>query len=277
MIGSGKIMLLVVCMVLLCGCTAVNPAEITTVAVINEGVGISDNTIVPTATPTKPQVTPANIVPTIITPIPTIVPTPVPTATPRPTRSPRLREPTPTPVPTMNLTEPYLKYDDADFKVEYPSNWTVEATTVTTTPTRLNDQMRFVGDTRQVVFHSSNKSIEFVVTTTDLLVDGSETLKPDINIVSDMITSRFNDVAGRSAISNYAVKYTALYKTPMLQFDVILPDSSKSYPLAYTERDFVSYSHFYMMRFSTTGNPEEYDGVRKHMFDTLQTEEIIKV
>lgn len=279
MIGSGKIMLLVACMVFLCGCTAVNPSGFNVLPDINEGAGISDNDTLPvvTATPTKPPITPAKIIPTIITPNLTVVPTPVPTATPKPTRAPRLREPTPTPAPTMNATEPYLKYEDSDFKVEYPSNWTVEASTVAMTRNRLNELMRLKGDARQVVFRGENQSVAFVVTTTDLLVPGSEVLKPDINLVRDMVTLQFNDVSGWSAVSNYLIKYTALYKTPMLQFDVILPESSKSYPLTYTERDFVSYSHFYTMRFTTPGNPEDYKEIRDHMFDTLRTEEIIKL
>ena len=270
MIVSGKIMLIVICMVFLCGCTAVNPNQFITVADIPE----VNATPVITATPTKPPVTPANIIPTIITPIPTITPTPAPTAT---TRAPRLREPTPTPAPTMNTTKPYLKYEDSDFKVEYPSNWTVEASTVAMTRNRLNELMRLKGDARQAIFRGDNQSVAFVVTTTDLLVPGSEVLKSDINLVSDMVTLQFNDVSGWSAVSNYVVKYTALYKTPMVQFDVIIPASSKSYPLTYTERDFVSYSHFHSMRFTTPGNPEDYDEIRRHIFDTLQTEEIIKV
>jgi len=273
MIGSGKIMLLVVCMVLLCGCTAVNPAGFVPLP----SIANPNATPVITATPTKPLVTPEMIIPTIITPVPTEVITAVPTPTPKPTRAPRLREPTPTPAPTMNQTNPYLHYSDADFSVEYPSNWTVEANTVTTQMTRLNERLRMRGDTRQVVFNGGNASIGFVVTTTDLLVPGSEILKPDINVVSDMVTQQFVDVSGWSAVSNYVVKYTAMYKTPMLQFDVIVPASSKSYPLTYTERDFVSYSHYYSMRFSTPGNPEDYKEIKKHIFDTLQTEEIIKV
>jgi len=279
MIGSGKIMLLVVCMVLLCGCTAVNPAGFVPAADNNVGAAIADNDTLPvvTATPTKPPVTPEKIIPTIITPNLTVVPTPVPTATPKPTRAPRLREPTPTPVPTMNATEPYLKYEDNDFKVEYPSNWTVETSTVTTMKNRLNELMRLKGDTRQVVFRGGNQSVAFVVTTADLLTPGSEVLKSDKDLVSDMVTLQFNDVSGWGAVSNYGLKYTAIFKTPMLQFDVIVPESSKSFPLTYTERDFVSYSHFYSMRFTTPGNPEEYNEIRRHIFDTLQTEEIIKV
>jgi hypothetical protein len=270
MIESGKIVVLVICMVFLCGCTAVNPQQFNVATTVT-----SSNTIpVVTATPTKPPVTPANIIPTIITPVPTIIPTPAPTAT---TRAPRMREPTPTPVPTMNVTTPYLKYEDTDFKVEYPSNWTVETSTVATTRNRLNEQMRLTGDTRQVVFNGGNQSIVFVVTTADLLVPGSEVLKPDINLVSDMVTLQFDDVSGWNAVSNYGLKYTAMYKTPMVQFDVIIPSSSKSYPLTYTERDFVSYSHFYSMRFTTPGNPEDYKEIIRHIFDTLQTEEIIKV
>jgi len=303
-IGLGKTILLVVIMVSICGCTAVNPNSITIQmpveqisgnetgsgvcpldangtldanATCNTEVPTDTPTAEPTPTPTKPEVTPSNIIPTIITPKITYTPTPIPTATPRPTRAPRARTLAPTPVPTMNETHPYLAYVDADFKVEYPSNWTAEATTVGTTYTRLSEHLRLTGDSRQVIFRGNDPEVSFVVTTSDLLVQGSEELKPDINLISDMVTQQFTDVSGWNAVSNYGVKYTALYKTPMVQFDVTVPESSNSYPLTYTERDFVSYSHFYTMRFSTPGNPENFKEIRDHIFATLQTEEIVKV
>ena len=266
-IGSGKIMLLAIFMVFLCGCTAVNPSSIV--------ITTEAPTPTVTATPTKPPVTP-NILPTIITPNLTAVPTAIPTASPVPTRAPRLREPTPTPVPTMNLTQPYLKYENLDFKVEYPSNWTIDVTSIPAVHTPLNRQDEFKDDSRKVVFSGGNSSIYFEVITSDFIVPGGATLKANVYSVYDTVSARFPDV-GSSAISNYAVRYTALYQTPMIQFDVTIPVYSTFYPLAYTERDFVSYNHFYTMRFITPGNPEDYKEIRKHLFDTIQAEEIVRV
>jgi hypothetical protein len=274
-IGSGKIMLTVVCMVMICGCAAVNPNSfaVSSDVVVNDIAAVNE-TFTPTPTPTKPEVTPEIIIPTIITPVPTA--TPEPTATPKPTRAPRAREPTPTPAPTMNTTSPYLQYSDDDFKVEYPSNWSVQKMTIATTYNRLNEHMRLNGDTREVIFDSGNASVSFIVDTTDLLVDGSEILKPDINLVSDMVTQQFNDVSGWSAVSNYMVRYSPLYKTPMVQYDVIIPSTSQSYPLTYTERQFVSYNHYYVMRFSTPGDADAFKVVRNRIFESLQADEIIK-
>jgi|WetSurMetagenome_2_1015567.scaffolds.fasta_scaffold111058_1 hypothetical protein len=315
-IGLGKTILLVVIMVSICGCTAVNPNNIviqmpvepvgdtgtvagvcpldangtldanSTCSIENPTENLTEvltevptdtPTAEPTPTPTKPEVTPTNIVQKIITPNITYAPTAIPTPTVRPTRAPRTRTLAPTPVPTMNETHPYLAYSDSDFKVEYPSNWTVESSSVPTTYNRLSEHMRLQGDARQVIFRGDDPEVSFIVTTTDLLVPGSETLHPDINLVSDMVTQQFTDVSGWSAVSNYVVKYTALYKTPIAQFDVTVPDSSASYPLTYTEQDVVSYNSFYTIRFSTPGNADTYKDIKQHLFSSLQTGEIVKV
>jgi hypothetical protein len=277
-IGLGNTILLVLIMVSICGCTAVDPNKFATVqdTVAVNATSAVNVTPAPTPTPAKPVVTPSNIVPTIITPNLTIVPTTSPTPTPKPTRAPRLRD-VPTPSPTMNLTEPYLEYSDTDFTVEYPSNWTVEKTLVSPTHNQLNRRMEFTGDARNVYFNSGNASVGFVVTTTDLLVGGSEVLQPDFSLAADTINSQFNDASGTNVISNFVIKYTALYKVPMIQFDVSLPVSSTSYPLSYTERDFVSYSHYYSMRFTNRGSIDDYTDIKKHIFDTMKMEEIVKV
>ena len=88
---------------------------------------------------------------------------------------------------------------------------------------------------------------------------------------------RFNDVSGYSSVTNYEVRYSPQFQTPYATFDVYLPKTSSFYPYSYTERDLGSYTHFYTFRFNTMGELGNYTEMKQIMFNSLKTEEKVKV
>lgn len=261
-----KITILVICMVATCGCEGII-------------VHVPDPTPIPTPTP-APEITEEptpdmNITEEEITDIPTPEPTTiVPTSTPTSRRTPRIVT-TQAPVIPMNESQPYLTYADSDFTIDYPSNWTIQTATVAFVPSRLNYLNTFKTDSRQITFRGDS-NVNFIVTVSDLVSPGFGKMGTDIGLCTDSISQRFPDVGGPSAMSYYTTKYTDKFHTPYVQFNVHLPDNAAAYPLSYTERDLMSYNHFYNFRFNTPDTLENYDEIKNHMLDSLKTEELTK-
>jgi hypothetical protein len=228
-----------------------------------------------------------------------------PNLTPTPTQRPIITAPRPTPIKTVNITEvptgeptievtwtprpkeeipdiadpnnPYLTYKDDDFSIQYPSNWTAAKSSMNSPKTPYIRDGLLKGDTRLVKFESKSGKTNFTVQTTDYLVPGYTPMDILIESAYRSVMYRFNDVSGYSAVTNYELKYTPQYQTPYVTFDVTLPKTSSSYPYSYTERDLGSYTHFYTFRFNTMGDLGNYTELKRVMFESVKTEEKVKV
>jgi hypothetical protein len=223
----------------------------------------------------------------IATPTPTPVPrrTAAPTPTPAqgyilPDKTPSVA-PTPIPVDLKNTsTVNFTEYSDDDLVISYPGSWTV---TNEVSPSEVARGSRilyavytFKPDTRVVEFESG-EGVSFTATISDFTIPGNFDLDKRIEWAGNTITPRFNDVAGLSHLTNFEVRYTE-FKTPYVIFDVIVPEGSVYFPYAYTERDIVSFNHFYTFQFNAErGNLTEYKELKDTMFASLMTEERIKM
>jgi hypothetical protein len=167
-------------------------------------------------------------------------------------------------------------YQNADFKVERPDGWQVIESYVPQPSSILYGESKFTGDSRLVRFEAGDGKTNFTVQTTDLKVpDGRYDQPLGIAWAQNTITPRLSDVSGiGGALTNYEIRYTKKM-TPVLSFDVFVPEGSVSFPYAYTERDLASWSHVYTFRFNT-GNMTEFKGIRDHMFESLRMQEKTK-
>lgn len=271
--------LLVVVMLLTAGCASFIP-DIT-------GAPKPTPTKVPTKAPTpnrtaSPTINTAAVVitaeTTLIVKTPTKVPTPkLPTPTPTPTGYylvvpdvPGYVEPvTTTPVPGVVDTWQY--YQNADFKVDRPEGWQVIESLSSQPNPILYGENKFTGDTRVVRFEAGDGKTNFTARTTDLKVPGYFKQETGIAWCRNTITPGSGGV-----LTNYEVRLTPKVGTPIVSFDVLVPEKSVYLPYAYTERDLASWAHVYTFRFNTPGNLTEYKTIRDRMFDSLRTQEIIK-
>jgi hypothetical protein len=214
-----------------------------------------------TTTPTNPP-TPKNVTTTPTKPIP-VPTTPVPVSTTTVAVTPVITGP-----PPVELTY-YVSYPDAEFKVDYPENWVVKNSTISTpsVPFIIGDVIR--PNSRMVKFESPDSAVNFTIIISEFKQIGTTGFDPSMENCADSITQRFTDVSGTSAISNYQKKFTSKYQTPYVLFDATLKTTSKSYPYAYTEMDLVTPSHFYSARFNTPGTLAAYTDLKSHMFSTL--------
>lgn len=275
-IGLPTIMLPVIVLVILCGCTAVNPQTI--IIATPEPTG-TPTIAIPAPTPTVPEVTPESFPVTIITPSPE--PTPIPTTpvpTPEPTRvfSP-IGTPTPIPLETMNVDEPYVRYTDDTFSIDMPSNWSVRTDIIPFEQTQINHLSSVKMDTERFILSGSDPAINLTILVDTLFTGGTAKPSYDFARFANTITTTIPDVDGVRAISNFRTKYSLKYRTPIIQFDVRIPESSTSYPLWYTEWNSYSYNHLYTVRFNTPDSLEDYTNIRDRVLDSLEVEEAIKV
>lgn len=251
-----------------------------------EGMGVSvsyDDKPAPVLTVTTPNETPATIATPVVTatrparinttPI-TTVPTEEPTPTePEITWTPKPQEEIPD---IADPKQPYILYTDTDFKIQYPSNWSIVKINMNTPKTPYVRRDLLKDNSRMVRFESKQGDVNFTVQTSDFIVPGMYTMDTLIENAYRTVMERFNDVSGYSAVTNYEVRYTAQFQTPYVVFDVYLPKTSSSYPYAYTERNSGSYAHFYTIRFNTKGTLENYTEMKRIMFGSLITEERVK-
>jgi hypothetical protein len=245
-----------------------------------ESLGI---TITPEETPTPiPTPTPTAVKTLIkLTPVPTETEevieeeTPIEEITDEVTEVPTEEitpEETPTPELKSTISSIYTGYSDADFSVDYPSNWKVKTTTITTPDSPLINRASLKSDARMVKFGVSD-TVNFTIIVSDFITQGNNAFDPSISNIAASITKQFPDVSGQTTISNYQKKYTTQYQTQYIIYDITLPPTSKSYPYAYTELDLASSSKFYMVRFNTNGNLEAYRDVTYRMFSTFFAKE----
>lgn len=227
----------------------------------------NETPVPPDWTPTIPPVTPA---PELFTQFVNETPTTVP---PTPVKTRRTPKPTPVPLKTMNKDNPYLTYSDENLTISYPSNWTYEVLTENSRPNIIAQDASFLQNSTVMVFHGPDKRINLTITTTKLLVAGSGRLNGDFQTCADSITARFPEVSGIFSISDYSIRYTDDHRVPYIQFRVLLPENSASYPLEYTEWDMMSYWHFYNLRFNTPGPMPEYKNIRDYMILSLIPED----
>ena len=279
------IVVLIMAMVLCAGCSSqisqagnmINPTPVQKMVVHT-----------PSTTPTKTvttEPTPVQQVQKIVTQIPTTIKTPVPTPTPvqgyiLPDKPPSVA-PTPIPEDLTNIsTINFTRYSDDDLVIKHSASWTVKKEITPSTVAResriLYAVYSFKPDTRIVTFESED-GVSLTAMISDFMVPGKSDLNTRIEWAGSTITPRFYDVAGLSHLTNFEVRYTE-FKTPYVTFDVIVPEGSVFYPYAYTERDVVSYSHFYTFQFNAVGgNLTEYKDLKDTMFLSLMTEERIKM
>lgn len=270
---------LLIIMVMLCGCTSITPDTISIEnTVVNDTVNLTELEDAIENPPTL--VPPSNITPVItqttnVSPTPTKVTTTAPTTQPTGlpitvrTRAPRLL-PIPNVSETMNATSPYLHYTDSDFSVDYPSNWSYDSTTILTERNLLTVDMDLDQTSRQVIFGGSNSSTYFSVVTTDIAIGGSENLDTSYKSYVNLIEEQYG--APESAIRNFDFKLLK-YDAPVVNFEVILPQSSRYQRYSFMERNFISWNHYYTIRFVTPDDIDNYFNITQTMFKTIQTEE----
>lgn len=209
-----------------------------------------------------------------------------------PTKVPTSRAPTPSPTPTgyylvvpevtgyvdpvtttpvPGSVDAWQYYQNADFKVDRPEGWqAIESLAPQPNPI-LYGENKFTGDSRLVRFEAGDGKTNFTAQTTDLKVaDGRYPQQTGIGWCKDTITPGSGGV-----ITNYEIRYTKKM-TPVVSFDVLVPEDSVYLPYAYTERDMASWSHVYTFRFNTPGNLTEYKTIRDRIFDSLRMQEKIK-
>lgn len=231
-------------------------------------------TLAPNETPTIPEITPrpedfSQIVGGAITPSTTVT-------TIVPTKTRRTPKPTPVPVITMNKSQPYLKYSGNDFSISYPSNWSYETETENFRTSGINSETAFESTSRKIIFHGANSSINMTVIVADLMVPGTGRIRTDLNTCADSAGAAFPGVDGINSLSHYSLKYTNEFRTPYVQFDIIVPEQAAVYPLAYTEQDRMSYNHYYQFRFYTPGTMTVYNDIKDYMLLSIKTQELEK-
>jgi len=256
--------LILISLVLAAGCTTTPPKKI-----INTPATITE-------TPSLAVTTPFTTTSTQIIILPT--PTPVPTET--GFTGYTLPDRTPVPLVTESpkiLVDPvsnYTLYSNNDFSVSYPQGWEVVNEIMRYPSNRMCGENKLKPEARLLTFRSADSSLNFTALTMDFVTVDKCDIKTTIDVWQDTIQPRFFDVAGPSAMTNFEVKYSE-FKTPSVNFDVMIPQSSVFYPAEYSERDIVSYTHFYTFRFN--GNLTGWKEVKDTMFRSLKTEERAKV
>lgn len=272
-------------MVLISGCIVSVPDESETPTVVPTAIpttepyintSFSENITAPEPTPTKPEETPApdtyneTVISFVKTTIPTQSPSGIKFVKVTPTPSDSILPPTETNITKINFT----RYYDDDFSIDYPDTWKAPAvaTAINSEGLYIPKTARIKTTSRVVTLDGRDNQTKFIATTTDFIVPGIYDLDPSIEWCRMSITPKFTDVS-YTALSNYEKKFTTLYLTPYVTFDVVLPSTAKDYPYSYTERYLVSYNHYYIFQFITRGDLEEYKELRDHMLLSLKAEE----
>lgn len=207
------------------------------------------------------------------------------TVTPRPTETPTVVSTSGLPYTiTESYTYGYNIFSNEDFTVLFPSDWVVSSNTILLNYSELipegtdnteNPLSNINPRTRQVTFQSNeNDNVQFIALVSDYYIKNKNDQIELKSYWQHTITPRFYDVYGGNAevFTNFVADYTDSFHTPYVSFDVTIPSNSVYYPLAYTERDQVSYSHSYTFRFNTPGVLSEYRVIKNTMFNSLKTE-----
>ena len=225
---------------------------------------------------------------TAITPDGTIsnATTMVPTMTPT-------QKPDPTDVSEIN----FLHYSDSDFTIDYPSTWTITNSTYTPyycksvlDTSRKDYHVCFENETKSigpfsfyeddsvkkpyriVTFTSADGNLKFVAFTQDFLdtMSGHWRLNPNMDWARSEFNIRYPDLTASTYITNY--KYFQSENVLTSTFDVKLPENSKYYPSAYTEKAVVTMHHVYTFAFITDNeNFDRYRNLKERMISSIKT------
>jgi hypothetical protein len=216
----------------------------------------------------------------------TTYPSVVPTMTPTP-------KPDPTDVSEIN----FLHYSNSDFNVDYPSTWTITNSTYTPyycksvlDTSRKDYHVCFENETKSigpfsfyeddsvkkpyriVTFTSADGKLKFVAFTQDFLdtMSGHWKLNPNMDWVRSEFNGRYPDLTASTYISNY--KYFQSENILTSTFDVKLPEASKYYPSAYTEKAAVTMHHVYTFAFiADNENFDKYRNLKERMISSIKT------
>jgi hypothetical protein len=258
------VIITLILLVFAAGCTTQAPKKI-----INTPTTIVET---PSLNATNPTIT----VPTKIIILPTSTPVQTETGFTGYTLPARTPVPIVTKAPLI-IVDPvtnYSFYSDSDFSINYPEGWEVVKDVMRYPSNRMCGENKLKPEARVVTFRSADSSLNFTAITTDFFTADNCDIKTTIDVWQGTIQPRFYDVAGPGSLTNFNIKYSE-FKTPSVNFDVLIPQSSMFYPAEYSERDIVSYTHSYTFRFN--GNLTGWKEVKDTMFGSLKTEERVKV
>jgi len=250
------------------GCTSQKASPVTT----------PEPTPLPAAAGIPPPLTPEP--PAIITLEPTIPPT---------------QETDPTNVSEIK----FLQYSDGDFSVDYPSTWTVtnstyfpyhcesilddsrndyhvcfENETKSIGPFYYWENDKYKKPYRIVTFTSADGKLKFASFTIDFLetMAGNYMLKPNMDWTKAQFEARYPGMLSTGYITNY--KYFQSGNALTSTFDVNLPDDSKYYPKAYTEKAIVTVHHAVTFAFMTDNeNFKKYKSLKERMVSSIKIDD----
>jgi hypothetical protein len=258
----------------------------------------------------KSNLTPNQTTPTPTTSIPTTVITPeittsiISTITPNITTTQSItptNTPTPKPDPTDVSEIKFLHYSDSDFSVDYPSTWIITKSTYTpyycksVLDTSRNDyHVCFENETKSfgpfdfypednlkkqsriVTFTSADGKLKFVSFTTDFLdhMSGNWMLNPNVDWARSEFELRYPDLAASTYILNY--KYFKNENMLTSTFDVKLPETSKYFPSAYTEKVIVTLHRDNSYAFITDNeNFDKYRNLKDRIISSIKPNDMI--
>jgi hypothetical protein len=171
----------------------------------------------------------------------------------------------------------FTTFRNADFLIEYPDTWTVQNSTsnhinnrIWSTPEILKEEVR------HVTLLSEDRNTSMNITVYDFITPaGDHKISQNVQSVKDKITAEYPGVDGYKVVSGYKY-FISDQKIMTVSYDLIFPDYSEWYPLAYTEQTFVTYSHLFVFDFvSETGELAKYNDLRYRMFSSIRTEGIM--
>lgn len=257
---------LIVCLVLLSGCTQTMPSpqqQVTT------GPSPMPSPI-PPGTSSLPQTTTIPTVPAVTNTTASLTPA----ATAEPADVSRIR---------------FARYSDADFSMDYPASWNVSRSTYTSTICRSTEDFRcyrneiktigpfnFTEDaalkkpSRIVTFTSPDKTLKVVAFISDFRDNlvGLYHINPDIGWAMNRVHAIFPDVSGLAAVGDY--RYDRSANAMTFSYSVILPELSEDYPLAYASENFLTIHRDYEFVFMTDNeNFQKYRNLRERILSSI--------
>jgi hypothetical protein len=172
----------------------------------------------------------------------------------------------------------FTTFRNDDFLIEYPDTWTVQNSTSTRVNNRIWSTPEILKEeVRHVTLLSEDRNTSMNITVYDFITPaGDHKISQNVQSVKDKITAEYPGVDGYKVVSGYKY-FISDQKIMTVSYDLIFPEYSEWYPLAYTEQTFVTYSHLFVFDFiSETGDLAKYNDLRYRMFSSIRTEGIMK-
>jgi hypothetical protein len=187
----------------------------------------------------------------------------------------------------------FTRYTDSDFSMDYPSAWSVSKSTYTSYICRRTDttwwyqnELRTIGPfyfgevdslkkpARIVTFTSADGRQKVVAFISDFHDNANQNfgIDPNIQWVKNKVTENYPDVAG-TAVGDY--QYDRSGNSMTVRYSVTMPVGTKSYPLAYTIKNFFTVHHNYEFAFvSDNENIQKYRNLGERILSSITPNDI---